>query len=74
MSSRDEETSQVPDQLMDQLLKGYDSLHLEFKLLNDKRRELDRKLSWAKQQVRLVLFYLSFKALHHEETTLALDL
>lgn len=53
MSTRDDETSQVPDQLMEQLLKGYDSLQLEFKLLNDQRRELDRKLAWAKQQVGL---------------------
>ncbi|MBE7180011.1 MAG: hypothetical protein INR71_02190 [Terriglobus roseus] len=51
MSARDDEVSQVPDQLMDQLLKGYDALHSEFKLLNQRQQELERKLAWAKQQV-----------------------
>ncbi len=51
MSAKEEEVSQVPDQLMEQLLKGYDSLHAEFKFLNDQYRELENKLAWAKQQV-----------------------
>ncbi|KAF1991945.1 hypothetical protein K402DRAFT_345496, partial [Aulographum hederae CBS 113979] len=46
----DKDSSDVPDQLLEQLLKGYDALHVEFKLLNDQRRELENKLSWAKQQ------------------------
>jgi len=49
----DKGSSDVPDQLLEQLLKGYDALHLEFKLLNDQRRELENKLSWAKQQVSI---------------------
>jgi hypothetical protein len=51
MSTADEEVSQVPDQLIEQMLKGYDSLHAEFKALNDQQRELEHKLAWAKQQV-----------------------
>lgn len=51
MSTEDEAVSQVPDQLMEQLLKGYDSLYTEFKVLNDQTRELEHKLAWAKQQV-----------------------
>ena len=57
MSAKDEEVSQVPDQLMEQLLKGYDALHTEFKLLNDQHRELENKLAWAKQQVGLRLHF-----------------
>jgi len=40
------------DQLVEQLLSGYDSLNLETKLLLEQRRQLENKLAWAKQQVR----------------------
>lgn len=39
------------DQLLEQLLSGYESLSLEAKMLHEQRRELENKLSWAKQQV-----------------------
>jgi hypothetical protein len=42
----------VPDQLVDQLAKGYDSLYSEIKRLDEKSQQLENKLAWAKQQVR----------------------
>jgi len=60
----DKGSSDVPDQLLEQLLKGYDALHVEFKLLNDQRRELENKLSWAKQQVSIhIIFFPPFPTL-----------
>ena len=52
MSAVDCEVEHVPDQLVDQLVKGYDALTAEVKTLNEQRQELENKLSWAKQQVR----------------------
>jgi len=52
MSAVDCEVDHVPDQLVDQLVKGYDALTAEVKTLNEQRQELENKLSWAKQQVR----------------------
>jgi hypothetical protein len=51
MSTVDYEAEHVPDQLVDQLVKGYDALTAEVKALNERRQELENKLSWAKQQV-----------------------
>jgi cell division septum initiation protein DivIVA len=50
MSTLDAE-EHVPDQLVDQLAKGYDSLYSEIKRLDEKSQELENKLAWAKQQV-----------------------
>ena len=52
MSNLDGEPAHVPDQLVEQLLKGYDALSVEIKLLDEQRRQLENKVSWAKQQVR----------------------
>jgi len=52
MSNVNEDSSPVPEQLVDQLLKGYDSLQTEIKLLDEQRRELENKVSWSKQQVK----------------------
>ena len=55
----------VPDQLVDQLVKGYDALSVEIRVLDEQRRELENRLSWAKQQVRLLRFLL---CLYHPRT------
>jgi hypothetical protein len=52
MANVNEDSTHVPEQLVDQLLKGYDSLQTEIKLLDEQRRELENKVSWSKQQVR----------------------
>jgi hypothetical protein len=52
MSNVNEDSTHVPAQLVDQLLKGYDSLQTEIRLLDEQRRELENKVSWSKQQVR----------------------
>jgi hypothetical protein len=52
MSTPNGELAHVPDQLVEQLLKGYDALSIEIKLLDEQRRQLENKVSWAKQQVR----------------------
>lgn len=44
-------TTSIPEQLVEQLMRGYDALNVEYRLLDDQRRELENKLSWAKQQV-----------------------
>ncbi|KAF2401003.1 hypothetical protein EJ06DRAFT_530083 [Trichodelitschia bisporula] len=46
----DTRSPEAPDQLVDQLVKGYDALSAELKLLQEQRRELENKLSWSKQQ------------------------
>lgn len=51
MSTVDGEQYHVPEQLVDQLVKGYDALSLEIKLLDEQRLQLENRLSWAKQQV-----------------------
>jgi len=58
MSAVDYEVEHVPDQLVNQLVKGYDALTAEVKALNEQRQELENKLSWAKQQVRRLLSVL----------------
>jgi cell division septum initiation protein DivIVA len=52
MSTVEYEVEHVPDQLVDQLVKGFDALSTEIRTLNEQRQELERKLAWAKQQVR----------------------
>ena len=49
------EVEHVPDQLIDQLVKGYDALSIEIKTLNEQRQELENKLAWAKQQVHITI-------------------
>lgn len=51
MSNLNDESSHFPDQLIDQLLKGYDALTTEIRLLDEQRKELENKVSWSKQQV-----------------------
>jgi hypothetical protein len=58
MSNLNGDQPHAPDQLLDQLLKGYDALSLEIQLLDEQRRELENKVSWSKQQVCLPFFSL----------------
>lgn len=58
MSNINENPAHVPEQLVDQLLKGYESLQVEIKHLDEQRRELENKVSWSKQQVRMSLYSL----------------
>lgn len=51
MSTLDVDQKFVPDQLVDQLAKGYDALNIEIRLLDEQRCQLENRLSWAKQQV-----------------------
>jgi hypothetical protein len=66
MSNVNEDSTHVPEQLVDQLLKGYDSLQTEIRLLDEQRRELENKVSWSKQQVRTSFSLLSH--LFHDDT------
>ena len=52
MSTVEYEVEHVPDQLVDQLVRGYDALSAEIRALNEQRQQLENKLAWAKQQVR----------------------
>ena len=51
MSTLEVERNYVPEELVNQLVKGYDALSVEMKILDEQRRELENRLSWAKQQV-----------------------
>jgi len=51
MSTVEYDVEHVPDQLVDQLVRGYDALSSEIRTLNEQRQELENKLAWAKQQV-----------------------
>lgn len=66
MSNTNEEAAHVPEQLVDQLLKGYESLQVEIKLLDEQRRELENKVSWSKQQVRTILTLHSSLPFHDD--------
>ena len=61
MSTVEYEVEHVPDQLVDQLVKGYDALSTEIRTLNEQRQELENKLAWAKQQVRSAIFVATFR-------------
>ena len=50
MSTLDVEDPHIPDQLVDQLIKGYDALASELKRVHDHSLHLENKLAWAKQQ------------------------
>lgn len=63
MSNINEEPAHVPEQLVDQLLKGYESLTVEIKHLDEQRRELENKVSWSKQQVRILQLHNSLPPL-----------
>ena len=56
MSTIECEVEHVPDQLVDQLVKGYDALSVEIRTLDEQRQELENKLAWAKQQVGSAIF------------------
>jgi hypothetical protein len=55
-SAVETEASHIPAQLVDQLVRGYDALSIEIKCLDEQRRDLENKLSWAKQQVNIYNF------------------
>ena len=55
MPTVENEVEHVPDQLIDQLVKGYDALSTEIKTLNEQRQEMENKLAWMKQQVRITI-------------------
>lgn len=57
MSTLDVDDNHVPEQLVDQLAKGYDSLAIELKRVHELSRNLENRLAWAKQQVSLHLFF-----------------
>ena len=52
-------------QLADQLSDGFAALSGEYQLLFDQQRQLESKLSWAKQQVRTLC--LLFTPRFHDE-------
>jgi hypothetical protein len=60
MSAVNEDAIHLPEQLVDQLLKGYDSLTTEIRLLDEQRRQLENKVSWSKQQVRRLFLSTAF--------------
>jgi cell division septum initiation protein DivIVA len=74
MSTFEVEHNYVPDQLVDQLVKGYAALSVEIKLLDEQRRELENRLSWAKQQVRRSCLFFVSSSFCYDEFSLALDL
>jgi hypothetical protein len=53
MSALDVDGPHVPDQLVDQLAKGYDALALEVTRIHEQRQNLENKLAWAKQQASI---------------------
>lgn len=70
MSNGVESPPHVPPQLVEQLVKGYDALSAEIKLLDEQRRELENKVSWSKQQVRSwpTLFSCTYLSFYDEYT------
>lgn len=58
MSAVEFDHRNVPEELVNQLVKGYDALRAEIKILDEQRRELENRVGWAKQQVCHVLFRL----------------
>ena len=69
-------TSRSPDallQLAERLSEGFEALSEEYQLLLSQQRQLDSKLSWAKQQVCLALFFHSLYS-YLMKNLLALDL
>ena len=67
------------DELVEQLLSGYDSLNAEARLLQEQQRQLENKLAWAKQQVCLIFFLpidtvTLLSLIYYDEKPLALDL
>jgi cell division septum initiation protein DivIVA len=64
MSALDMDDPHVPDQLVDQLARGYDALALEVKRIHEQRQNLENKLAWAKQQASLPLYLLGDEDTH----------
>lgn len=60
MSTLKYEVEHIPDQLVNELVKGYDALSIEIRALDRQRQELENKLTFAKQQVRSVIYLLLF--------------
>lgn len=44
-------------QLAEQVADGFAALSGEYRVLFDQQKQLESKLSWAKQQVRSILLY-----------------
>jgi hypothetical protein len=57
MSTAETGGSQIPEQVVEQLVKGYDALAVELKRVHEQQKELENKLSWAKQQASDTLFH-----------------
>jgi hypothetical protein len=71
--SMEKDGDHIPDQLIQQLLHGYDALIAEVRVLNEQRREFENKISWAKQQVGpFPALYLTYTSMMNK--MLALDL
>jgi hypothetical protein len=64
MSNLEIDHNYVPEELVNQLVKGYDALRAEIKILDEQRRELENRVSWAKQQVCVRLFFCIAKILY----------
>lgn len=66
-----EEAQKDVVQLAEQVAEGFAALSGEYQILFDQQKQLESKLSWAKQQVSILL---SSSFLSRDETSLALDL
>lgn len=73
MSMLEVEQHSVPEELVNQLVKGYDALSVEIKLLDEQRRQLENRLSWAKQQVRRYFFHIVL-LMHTQTLTMMINL
>ena len=54
-----EETQRNVIQLAEQLVEGFTALSGEYQALFDQQKQLESKLSWAKQQVCLFCMYFT---------------
>jgi hypothetical protein len=66
-----EEAQKNAVQLAEQVAEGFAALSGEYQILFDQQKQLESKLSWAKQQVSSIT---SFSFPFCDETSLALDL
>ena len=57
-----EQTRHDVAQLADQLAEGFAALSDEYQVLFDQQRQLESKLSWAKQQVSQASSLIAFTA------------
>lgn len=52
-------------QLAEQVAEGFAALSGEYQILFDQQKQLESKLSWAKQQVCNHIFFLSSRVMKH---------